>query len=93
MKRALFETNRRRKIQKAHNEKNNIVPTTIQKNISAFEYSTQGKDSVARLSASTSGNISFGAKDPEEAYGKLIPQLFYANTADFRSYYETRRVK
>ena len=55
--------------------------------------STQGKDSVARLSANTSGNISFGAKDPEEAYGKLIPQLVYANTADFRSYYETRRVK
>ena len=55
--------------------------------------STRGKDSVARLSASTSGNISFGAKDPEETYGKLIPQLVYANTADFRSHYETRRVK
>lgn len=55
--------------------------------------STQGKDSVARLSASTSGNFHFGATDPEEAYGKLIPQLVYANTADFRSRYETRRVK
>ena len=55
--------------------------------------STQGKDSVARLSASTSGNFHFGATDPAEAYGRLIPQLVYANTADFRSHYETRRVK
>jgi hypothetical protein len=55
--------------------------------------SSQGKDSVARLSASTSGNFHFGAKDPEETYGKLIPQLVYANTEDFRSHYETRRVK
>ena len=55
--------------------------------------STQGKDSVARLSASTSGSFHFGATDPEEAYGKLIPQLVYANTADFRSHYEYRKVK
>jgi hypothetical protein len=55
--------------------------------------SSRGKDSVARLSASTSGNISFGAKDPEEAYGKLIPRLVYANTPDFRSHYVNRKVK
>jgi hypothetical protein len=55
--------------------------------------STRGQDSVARLSASTNGNISFGAKDPEETYGKLIPQLVYANTPDFRSHYEYRKVK
>jgi len=55
--------------------------------------SSQGKDSIARLSASTSGNFHFGAKDPKETYGRLIPQLVYANTADFRSHYETRRVK
>ena len=55
--------------------------------------STQGKDSVARLSASTSGSFHFGATDPKEAYGKLIPQLVYANTADFRSHYEYRKVK
>ena len=54
---------------------------------------TRGKDSVARLSASGNGNISFGAKDPEETYGKLIPQLVYANTPDFRSHYEYRKVK
>ena len=54
---------------------------------------SQGEDSVARLSASTNGNFHFGATDPKEAYGKLITQLVYANTADFRSRYETRRVK
>jgi hypothetical protein len=55
--------------------------------------SSQGKDSVARLSASTNGHFHFGATDPEEAYGKLITQLVYANTADFRSRYGTRRVE
>ena len=55
--------------------------------------SSQGKDSIANLSASTSGDFHFGAKDPQETYGRLIPQLVYANTADFRSHYVTRRVK
>ena len=55
--------------------------------------SSHGKDSVARLSASTSGNIHFGAKDPKETYGKLIPQLVYANTRDFRAHYEYHKVK
>jgi len=55
--------------------------------------SSQGKDSIAHLSASTSGNINFGAKDPKETYGKLIPQLVYANTSDFRAHYEYRKVK
>ncbi|MBW2663527.1 MAG: excinuclease ABC subunit UvrB, partial [Deltaproteobacteria bacterium] len=35
MKQAIDETNRRRKIQKAYNKKNNITPTTIKKNISS----------------------------------------------------------
>ena len=55
--------------------------------------SSQAKESVARLSASTSGNFHFGATDPQETYGKLIPQLVYANTEDFRSHYEYRKVK
>lgn len=38
MKRALEETNRRRKIQKAYNEKHGITPTTIRKTIAAFDY-------------------------------------------------------
>ena len=38
-------------------------------------------------------NLKFDASDPEEAYGHLVPELVYANTADFRSYYEYRLVK
>ncbi len=55
--------------------------------------SSRGRDSIARLSASTGGNFHFGAKDPKETYGKLIPQLVWANTEDFRAHYEYRRVK
>lgn len=54
--------------------------------------SSQGRDTIARLSASTHGSVHFGAKDPAETYGRLIPQLVYANTEDFRAHYETRRV-
>ena len=55
--------------------------------------SSNGKDNIAHLSASTGGNIHFGAKDPKETYGKLIPQLVYANTRDFRARYEYHKVK
>jgi hypothetical protein len=54
---------------------------------------SQGRDTLARLSASTSGSFHLGAKDPKETYGRLIPQLVYANTEDFRAHYENRRVK
>ena len=43
--------------------------------------------------ADTSGNIDFGASDPEETYGNLVPELVFANTTDFRSYYVRRKVK
>jgi hypothetical protein len=55
--------------------------------------STARKKKVAGLKADTNGNIEFGASDPEEAYGHLVPELVYANTADFRSYYEYRKVR
>ncbi len=55
--------------------------------------STARKKKVAGLKADTNGNIEFGASDPEEAYGHLVPELVYANTADFRSYYEYRKVQ
>ena len=43
--------------------------------------------------ADTSGNIDFGASDPKETYGNLVPELVFANTTDFRSYYVRRKVK
>ena len=55
--------------------------------------STARKKKVAGLHADTNGNIKFSASDPAEAYGHLVPELVYANTADFRSYYEYRQVK
>jgi len=50
MKKAVRETERRRKIQKAYNEKHNIVPATIRKNIKSFDYSMHD-DSKAAVSA------------------------------------------
>ena len=35
----------------------------------------------------------FLVADPKETYGRLIPQLVYANTPDFRSHYEYRKVE
>lgn len=55
--------------------------------------STAGKKKVASLRADATGNIKFDASDPEDVYRHLVPELVYANTADFRSYYEYRRVK
>jgi len=55
--------------------------------------SSQGRDTIASLSASTTGSFHFGAKDPEETYGKLVPRLVYVNTEDFRSHYGYRKVK
>jgi len=40
MKKAVSETKRRQKIQKAYNEKYHIVPATIRKSINLFDYST-----------------------------------------------------
>jgi len=55
MKKAIYETKRRQKIQKAHNEKHNIVPATIQKNINAFDYSA--KETVPVLEGSVDEDI------------------------------------
>jgi len=54
---------------------------------------TTGKTQVARLNLMEGGPISFGISDPKEKYGKLVPNLVYVNTHDFRSTYEYRTVK
>ena len=55
--------------------------------------STTGQTQVARINLSKGGLIGFGVSDPKEKYGKLVPQLVYANTTDFRPRYEYRKVK
>ncbi len=42
MKKAISETNRRRKIQKEYNKAHHIIPSTIEKKINAFDYSASG---------------------------------------------------
>jgi len=41
MKKAMEETHRRRKIQKAHNKKHHITPSTIQKELRLFDYTME----------------------------------------------------
>ncbi len=41
MKKAIYETDRRRKIQRAYNEQHHIIPATIQKNIHLLDYPTE----------------------------------------------------
>lgn len=52
-----------------------------------------GKVSVAKLNLAREGPFIFSASDPKEKYGKLVPELVYANTSDFRSRYEYRKIK
>jgi hypothetical protein len=61
--------------------------------VTLWSNTTVRKESVASLMADTSGNIDFGASDPEETYGNLVPELVFENTTDFRSYYVRRKVK
>jgi hypothetical protein len=61
--------------------------------VTLWTKSSSRSQSVARINADTSGNISFGASNPEDTYTKLVPDLVYANTTDFRSHYEYRKVK
>ena len=61
--------------------------------VTLWSNSTVRKETVASLNADTSGNIEFGASDPKETYGNLVPELVYANTSDFRPYYVNRKVK
>jgi hypothetical protein len=54
---------------------------------------SSSKAKVAKIKVFDAGSVSFGISDPKDKYGKLVPELAYANTSDFRSYYEYRTVK
>lgn len=49
--------------------------------------SCQDKESVAHIGLTSNGGATFGAEDPEAAYGKLVNGLVYAITDDFRVHY------
>ncbi len=61
--------------------------------VTLWSNSTMRRESIAGLKADTSGNFEFGASDPREVYGTLVPELVFANTTDFRPYYISRKVK
>jgi hypothetical protein len=54
---------------------------------------TTGKTRIANISLIEEGPVRIGVSDPKEKYGKLVPELVYANTHDFRCRYEYRKVK
>jgi hypothetical protein len=61
--------------------------------VTLWSNTTVRKEPVASLKADSSGNIEFGASDPKETYGNLVPELVFANTTDFRAYYVRRKIK
>jgi hypothetical protein len=61
--------------------------------VTLWSNTTVRKEPVASLKADSSGNIEFGASDPKETYGNLVPELVFENTTDFRAYYVRRKIK
>lgn len=49
--------------------------------------SVRGTQTVGHVSFVSNGDIHFGARDPEEAYGQLVHWLVVRATRDFRPYY------
>jgi len=92
MKKAMSETKRRQKIQKAYNEKHHIVPTTIQKNINLLNYPTQAGQSVAQGSVDEDIqayedqelNLEDIVKDLEYKMKKAAENLEFETAADYR---------
>jgi len=74
MKKAVSETKRRQKIQKAYNEKNNIVPASIQKNINVFDY--PDKDAQQTIEGSLDEDIN-AYETQELDLDELIKDLEY----------------
>ncbi|MBT7628734.1 MAG: excinuclease ABC subunit B, partial [Desulfobacula sp.] len=92
MKKAISETKRRQKIQKAYNEKHNIVPTTIQKNINLLKYSD--KESLALATASVDEELQ-NYEDKELNLEDIVKDLEYkmklaAQTLEFEKAAEYR---
>lgn len=88
MKKAIKETNRRRKIQKSYNKKNNIVPTTIKKDI---EDIISYKKERYKLENELKLPLEFSEREIKKQIKKLEEQMFkYAEKFDFENAANTR---
>lgn len=92
MEKAISETKRRQKIQKAYNKKNNIVPTSIKKNIHQFDNSIIDKTSVFEGSVNEDIlayedhelNLDDIVKDLEYKMKKAAENLEFETAAEYR---------
>ena len=88
MQKAIEETNRRRKIQKSYNEKNNIVPTTIKKDIKDI---VSYKKERYKLEDELKLPLEFSEKEIKKQIKELEKQMFkYAEKFDFENAANTR---
>lgn len=88
MKKAIEETSRRRKIQKSYNKKNNIVPTTIKKDI---EDIISYKKERYKLENELKFSLEFSEREVKKQIKKLEEQMFkYAEKFDFENAANTR---
>lgn len=56
--------------------------------VTLWTNSVHGRQTVGHVSFVSNGDIHFGARDPESAYGRLVEWLVARATRDFRPYYE-----
>ncbi len=55
--------------------------------VTLWTNSVRGRQTVGHVSLVSNGDIHFGARDPESAYGRLVHWLVVRATRDFRPYY------
>ncbi len=55
--------------------------------VTLWTNSVRGRQTVGHVSFVSNGDIYFGARDPESAYGRLVHWLVVRATRDFRPYY------
>lgn len=72
MRRCIDETQRRRDIQAAHNEKHGITPETIRKSIEEIEFTTRVADARAVPTAVAEGKQTYADEVNREEYVKIL---------------------
>ena len=76
---AMDETNRRRKIQRTYNKAENIIPTSIQKEVTpVFTFETRSKADISRLSVAESGEPYGDVDSVSEAIKRLEQEMLQA---------------